>query len=957
MGAGMPTRSSFADRHIGTALDADAIAARLGYDSPADLVHAAMPADIITGTDESLPAPIDEQGMLAELREIAAQNHVTTSLIGQGWYGTITPAVIRRNVFENPRWYTAYTPYQPEISQGRLEALLDFQTMIASLTALDVANASLLDEGTAVAEAMLLAHRASKSRSNVFALDSRLFEATAGVVRTRAAGLGIELQTFDVTDPASLPDCFGAVVQYPGSDGSLPDVAPVMDAVHAVGGLGVVAADLLALTLLPAPGEQGADIAVGSAQRFGVPMGFGGPSAGYMAVRQRLVRKMPGRLVGVTRDASGAPALRLTLQTREQHIRRERATSNICTAQVLLAVMSAMYAVWHGPEGLRAIATRVAGLTAALADALEAGGLQLAADQCFDTLRVSVPDADRVIETAARQGIDLWRIDATTVSLSLDETTTLDTVRTVASAFGVGEPNFSELDGPEALRRLPRLRDSEILPDPVFHEIHSETQMMRFLARLADRDYALDRGMIPLGSCTMKLNSAAVMEAVSWPEFAGLHPYAPAANTRGYRRILDDLTSWLAELTGYDAVSLQPNAGSQGEYAGLSAIRGYLDSRGETARRICLIPESAHGTNAASAAMAGFQVVVVGCDAEGSVDVSDLRAKLAEYAGQVAALMVTYPSTHGAYEARIRELCTLVHTAGGQVYIDGANLNALLGYARFGDMGGDVSHLNLHKTFAIPHGGGGPGVGPVAAKSHLAPFLPGHPVVGAQPKGAVSQAPYGSAGVLPISWAYIRMLGVPGLRRATEAAVLNANYIAHELRGSYPILYTGAHGLVGHECILDLRPLTERTGITIDDVAKRLNDYGFHAPTMSFPVHGTFMVEPTESEDLGELDRFIRAMRLIRSEADAVAEGRWPADDNPLVNAPHTAASLVGEWNHPYSRDLAVYPFAEGLAPEAAVDAVRDKYWTPVGRVDNTYGDRHIQCSCPPPEFFERPLA
>ncbi|MFT8636996.1 MAG: aminomethyl-transferring glycine dehydrogenase [Pseudoclavibacter sp.] len=956
-----PAGASFADRQIGTAGRAQPLLDELGYATAGDLVRAAMPADILLDRPETLPAPVDERTMLAELRELANRNRVTTSLIGQGWYGTITPAVIRRNVFENPRWYTAYTPYQPEISQGRLEALLDFQSMIASLTGLDVANASLLDEGTAVAEAMLLARRAARAESAVFAVDSRLFAASAAVLRTRAAGFDIELVEFDATRPDTLPECFGAVVQYPGADGEIVDLAPIAEAVHARKGLLAVAADPLALTLLPAPGGLGADIAVGSAQRFGVPMGFGGPSAGYMAVTDRLVRKLPGRLVGVTRDAAGRPALRLTLQTREQHIRRERATSNICTAQVLLAIMAAMYAVWHGPDGLRTIASRVAGLTAALADALTAAGHPPVAAHAFDTLRINAVDADAVVAAAAARGIDLWRVDASTVSLSLDETTTPQTVAAVAEVFGAGEPDCSALGADAALRLLPGLRDDDILPDAAFHQVHSETEMMRFLARLADRDYALDRGMIPLGSCTMKLNSAAVMEAVSWPEFADIHPYAPAANTAGYRRLIGDLGGWLAEITGYDAVSLQPNAGSQGEYSGLLAIRGYLESQGQPQRTVCLIPESAHGTNAASAAMAGFQVVVVGCDERGSVDVDDLRAKLAAHDGRVAALMVTYPSTHGAYETRIRETTSLVHAAGAQVYIDGANLNALLGFARFGDIGGDVSHLNLHKTFAIPHGGGGPGVGPVAAKAHLAPFLPGHPLLGRQEadgraEGAVASAPYGSAGVLPISWAFIRMLGADGLRRVTEGAVLNANYVAHELADSYPILYTGAHGLVGHECILDLRPLTARTGITIDDVAKRLNDYGFHAPTMSFPVHGTFMVEPTESEDRGELDRFIAAMRSIRAEADRVAAGEWPADDNPLVNAPHTAAALVGEWTHPYSRETAVYPFLAGLGAEEAVDAVRDKYWTPVARVDNAYGDRHLVCSCPPPEYFEQPL-
>jgi glycine dehydrogenase len=952
----------FSSRHIGTdAAAQSAMLAVLGYDTVDELMEAAVPASIRSGDDITLglPSAATESEALAELRELAAKNSVRRSMIGLGYYGTITPAVIKRNVLENPSWYTAYTPYQPEISQGRLEALINFQTMVADLTGLDIANASMLDEGTAVVEGMLLARRASKSASNVFLVDADALPQTKALLATRASAVGIELhETAYDLDPTTVDmDVFGAFIQYPGASGRLWNPSAVIDAVKAQGGLTVIAADLLALALIASPGELGADIAVGTSQRFGVPMGFGGPHAGYMAVRKGLERQLPGRLVGVSQDAAGKPAYRLTLQTREQHIRREKATSNICTAQVLLAIMAGMYAVYHGPSGLRSIAARVATHASMLRDYLLEAGADIVHDAFFDTLLVRVPGRARSIVDRARElNVLLWEVDADHVSVSTDETTTLADLHTVARAFGGPDSrDFAFVAGerlnvPEELRRT-----SAYLTHPVFSTHHSETNMMRYLKHLADKDYSLDTGMIPLGSCTMKLNAAAEMEAVSWPEFANVHPFAPADDVRGYLELIDQLERWLAEVTGYDSVSLQPNAGSQGELAGLLAIRGYHRSRGDEQRTVCLIPSSAHGTNAASAVLAGMNVVVVACDELGNVDVADLRAKIAEHADALAALMITYPSTHGVYEHEIMTITNAVHDAGGQVYVDGANLNALLGYARFGDFGGDVSHLNLHKTFCIPHGGGGPGVGPVAAKAHLAQFLPGHPFASAgrvadeggvsRPgAGAVSSAPYGSPSILPISWAYVRMMGAGGLRQATGSAVLAANYIASRLRPYYPVLYSGENGLVAHECILDLRPLTAATGVSVDDVAKRLIDYGFHAPTMSFPVPGTLMVEPTESEDLPELDRFIAAMIAIKSEADAVAAGAWPASDNPLTGAPHTAESvIVGEWQHAYTREQAVYPMPS---------LIRNKYWPPVRRVDQAWGDRNLFCACPPPEAF-----
>lgn len=957
---------SFADRHIGpteaaqrTMLDALGVTSSLEDWSPVDaLMRQAVPSSIYTDAGDSvIPRAASETEALAELRALASRNAVNRPMIGLGYYGTITPQVIQRNVLENPSWYTAYTPYQPEISQGRLEALINFQTMVSELTGLSTANASMLDESTAVVEGMLLARRASKSTSNVFAVDTDALPQTKALLATRADAVGIELVAVDIAAGEELPaELFGVFVQYPGASGNVWNPSAVIDAAHLAGGLAVVAADLLALTLIASPGSLGADVAVGTTQRFGVPMGFGGPHAGYMAVRSGLERQLPGRLVGVSVDADGKPAYRLSLQTREQHIRREKATSNICTAQVLLAVMASMYAVYHGPDGLREIARQVADKALRLRDWLVEAGVEVAHDAFFDTVQVRVPG--RAAEYAAQAhdgyGILLHVADADTISIAVDETTTFSELHQVAMVFGGQQQRaFGWFESgshgalPEAL-----LRQDEYLTHPVFHAHRSETAMMRYLKSLADRDYALDRGMIPLGSCTMKLNAATEMAAITWPEFAGIHPFAPASDVAGYLELIDQLETWLAEVTGYDAVSLQPNAGSQGELAGLLAIRGYHLANGDAQRTVCLIPSSAHGTNAASAVLAGMKVVVVACDELGNVDLDDLRAKIAAHAESLSALMITYPSTHGVYEQDVVEITSAVHDAGGQVYVDGANLNALLGYARFGDLGGDVSHLNLHKTFAIPHGGGGPGVGPVAAKAHLAPFLPAHPLAQRAEHaggfvfegGAVSAAPYGSAGILPISWAYVRMMGADGLRRATAAAVLSANYIAVRLGEHYPVLYAGEDGRVAHECILDLRPLKEATGITVDDVAKRLIDYGFHAPTMSFPVAGTLMVEPTESEDLAEIERFIEAMIMIKAEADAVAAGRWPADDNPLVHAPHTAVSLIaGQWDHAYTREEAAYPVHALVA---------GKYWPPVRRIDQAYGDRNLVCACPPIEAF-----
>ncbi|MHA6693058.1 aminomethyl-transferring glycine dehydrogenase [Homoserinimonas sp. A520] len=953
--------SSFASRHIGTEADAQrTMLDALGYTSTEQLVEAAVPSSIRAQklAESSLPPAATEREALAELRAFARQNKVNRSLIGLGYYDTITPAVIKRNVLENPSWYTAYTPYQPEISQGRLEALINFQTMVSDLTGLTTANASMLDEGTAVVEGMLLARRASKSESNVFIVDADSLPQTKALLYNRAEAVGIDLVEFPLADlaenPGELPAAFGIFVQYPGSSGCVWNPAKVIATAKDAGAVAVVAADLLALTLIQSPGELGADVAVGTSQRFGVPMGFGGPHAGYMAVRAGLERQLPGRLVGVSKDADGHAAYRLTLQVREQHIRREKATSNICTAQVLLAIMASMYAVYHGPVGLKRIAEETTRRARYLAEAATDGGHTVVCGNYFDTVTLETDrDADRLIADAYRAGFLMHKVDDNRVQFSVDETTSDDDVAAIAKVLGA-EREYAAREEISAWIPERILRTSDYLTHPVFNTHRSETSMMRYLKYLADKDYALDRGMIPLGSCTMKLNAATEMESVTWPEFAGLHPFAPEADATGYLGLIEQLQTWLAEVTGYDTVSLQPNAGSQGELAGLLAIRGYHRANGATERTVCLIPSSAHGTNAASAVLAGMKVVVVATNELGNVDLDDLHAKIEQHRDQLSALMITYPSTHGVYEHEVTDICQAVHDAGGQVYVDGANLNALLGYARFGEFGGDVSHLNLHKTFCIPHGGGGPGVGPVAAKAHLAPYLPGHPlaqrpnpfpVQGPSHKNAVSAAPYGSPGILPITWAYIRMMGSEGLKQATGAAVLAANYVAVRLRDHFPVLYSGDNGLVAHECILDLRPLTAATGVTVDDVAKRLIDYGFHAPTMSFPVVGTLMVEPTESEDLVEIDRFIDAMIAIKAEADAVASGTWPTDDNPLRNAPHTARSaIVGEWEHSYTREQAVYPLPGVL---------RNKYWPPVRRIDNAFGDRNLVCSCPPPEAFE----
>ncbi|WP_159571612.1 aminomethyl-transferring glycine dehydrogenase [Curtobacterium sp. 18060] len=965
-------QTSFADRHIGTTpADQQTMLDTVGRPSLDALVRAAIPESIHAApvTESVIPVAVGETEALAELRATAGRNTVRRAMIGLGYHGTHTPAVIQRNVLENPSWYTAYTPYQPEISQGRLEALINFQTMVSDLTGMATAGASMLDEGTAVVEGMLLARRASKVKGDAFLVDDDLLPQTRALLDHRADAVGITLRAFDpVVGPtdAQLDGAFGVIVQYPGASGRIVDPSSIIERVHAGGGIAVVAADLLAMTLLASPGDLGADVAVGTSQRFGVPLGFGGPHAGYLAVRAGLERQLPGRLVGVSFDADGAMAYRLSLQTREQHIRREKATSNICTAQVLLAVMASMYAVYHGPEGLRFIANRVARTTSALAAVARDAGLQVVYDAFFDTLTLRATGrAGAVVAAAQDADFLLHQVDEDVFQLSVDETTTPDDVTRLAGVFGAVDVTVPATEAAvrDAATGLPAglLRESEYLTHPVFSAHRSETRMMRYLKHLADKDYALDRGMIPLGSCTMKLNAATEMAAVTWPEFANIHPFAPRGDVEGYLDMIGDLESWLAEVTGYDTVSLQPNAGSQGELAGLLAIRGYHLANGDTERTVCLIPSSAHGTNAASAVLAGMKVVVVACDENGNVDLADLRAKTEQHAGTLAALMITYPSTHGVYEHDIREICDAVHDAGGQVYVDGANLNALLGHARFGDFGGDVSHLNLHKTFCIPHGGGGPGVGPVAAKAHLAPYLPGHPFAQqadrrpgstaaeaddrlAHAGGPVSAAPYGSPSILPITWTYVRMMGLEGLTRATEAAVLGANYIAARLRDAFPVLYTGEDGLVAHECILDLRPLRDATGITVDDVAKRLVDYGFHAPTMSFPVAGTLMVEPTESEDLAELDRFVDAMLAIRAEASAVERGEWPADDNPLVHAPHTASSVIsGEWEHAYTREQAVYPLP-GISGR--------KYWPPVRRIDQAYGDRNLVCACPPVEAF-----
>ncbi|HYU39177.1 MAG TPA: aminomethyl-transferring glycine dehydrogenase [Acidimicrobiia bacterium] len=937
----------FVGRHIGPDADEQSrMLDALGLSSLEELIDRAVPDSIRTRDPLRLPPARPEPEALTRLRELAERNEVFTSLIGMGYSDTLTPPVILRNVLENPAWYTAYTPYQPEISQGRLEALLNFQTMVSDLTGMEIANASLLDEATAAAEAMAMCHRLNPNAGATFLVDADSHPQTIDVVRTRAEPIGVDVVVTDI-DAADIPTdgVFGALLQYPGSSGTVRDLRAVIEQLHTQDALVAVASDLLALVLLTPPGEMGADVVVGSSQRFGVPMGFGGPHAAFFATRDAHKRSIPGRLVGVSVDASGRPALRLALQTREQHIRRERATSNICTAQVLLAVMAGLYATYHGPDGLRRIARRVHRLTAILAEGLRGAGVSVVTDQFFDTITVPVPGRAAQIASRARdRRINLRLVDADTLGVALDEVTDRDVVERVWDAFGV-QASVAALD-----RRAPRAipdtldRTTDFLVHPVFHRYHSETEMLRYLRRLADRDLALDRTMIPLGSCTMKLNATSEMLAVTWPEFSRLHPFAPLEQAQGYLQLFAELEAWLCEITGYDAVSLQPNAGSQGEFAGLLAIRKYHESRSEPGRNVCLIPASAHGTNAASAAMAGLDVVVVECDEDGNVDFDDLKKKANEHADRLAALMVTYPSTHGVFEHRIVDICAVVHEFGGQVYLDGANLNALVGVAKPGEFGADVSHLNLHKTFCIPHGGGGPGVGPIGVREHLAPFLPRHgQVAEAGPEtglGVISAAPWGSAGILPISWAYIAMMGPTGLLRATQMAILNANYVARRLASHYPVLYTGPGGFVAHECIVDLRPITHTTGVTVEDVAKRLIDFGFHAPTMSFPVAGTLMIEPTESEDLHELDRYCDAMIAIRDEIRRVERGEWRVEDSPVRHAPHPAADVANDdWSHPYARDEAAFP----------VESLRtDKYWSPVSRIDNAYGDRNVMCVCPP---------
>ena len=922
--------TTFERRHIGPSpSDIEAMLQVVGATSLEDLMSQTLPASIRQKAPLTTGPAMSETEALDFLRGIAAQNEVRTSLIGQGYYGTLVPGVIQRNILENPAWYTAYTPYQPEISQGRLEALLNYQTMICDLTGLDVANASMLDEGTAAAEAMAVAQRSAKSRSTRFFVDSAVHPQTLAVLETRAEPLG---WTIVVGDTLPEGDFFGALFQYPDTFGDIRDFRAAIQGIQAKGGLAILAADPLALTLLTPPGELGADIALGSAQRFGVPMGFGGPHAAYLAVKDAYKRSLPGRLVGVSIDSKGKPAYRLALQTREQHIRREKATSNICTAQVLLAVMASMYAVYHGPEGLVFIAQQIRRRTATLATGLRALGFTLRNTAFFDTLTVSVgAQQASILARADAAKLNLRIIDAETLGISLDETTTPQTVSAILTAFGAtSAPAETEAPAlPQALART-----SEFLTHPVFHKYRSETEMLRYLRKLSDRDLALDRAMIPLGSCTMKLNATSEMLPVTWPEFGNMHPFAPKEQATGYHAMFQDLEQKLCQITGYDAILLQPNSGAQGEYAGLLAIRAYHLSRNEGHRNICLIPSSAHGTNPASAHMVGMDVVVVACDAKGNVDLADLKAKAAQYGDKLAALMVTYPSTHGVFENEISEICATIHQYGGQVYLDGANLNAQVGLAQPGKYGADVSHLNLHKTFCIPHGGGGPGMGPIGVRAHLAPFLPQH----------VSAAPYGSASILPISYMYILMMGSEGLRKATEVAILSANYIAARLDSSFPLLYKNDNGRIAHECIIDPRPLKDLCGVSVDDIAKRLIDYGFHAPTMSFPVPGTLMIEPTESESKAELDRFCDAMIAIRKEIADVENGRFPITDSPLRHAPHTVYDLVEDWTRPYPKE-------EGCFPSGS--AKMDKYWCPVGRIDNAYGDRNLICSCPPLEEYK----
>src|SRR5437588_2971693 len=935
---------NFERRHIGPSpRDVAAMLETVRAKNMESLIGESVPASIRQKRPLDLPPALSETEALGHMEAIAANNQVFTSLIGQGYSGTILPAVIQRNILENPAWYTAYTPYQPEISQGRLEALFNFQTMICDLTGLDVANASLLDEATAAAEAMALAERAAQAKSKSFFVDAEVHPQTLAVLRTRAEPLGWNLIVGDPLTDLEHADVFGGLLQYPGTSGAGRDLRPAIAALHAEGALAVVAADLLALTLIASPGELGADIAIGSAQRFGVPMGYGGPHAAYMSVRDALKRSLPGRIVGLSVDSRGEPAYRLALQTREQHIRREKATSNICTAQVLLAVIASMYAVYHGPEGLTHIARTVHRRTAVLAAGLRKLGFAPRSQAFFDCVTVEAGEKQNDIVARALAGKINLRIGERTLGIALDETTTSVEVEAVWRAFG-GDLTYADIEAGIAEALPAELkRTSAFLTHPVFHAHRSETELLRYMRKLSDRDLALDRAMIPLGSCTMKLNATSEMIPLSWPEFADLHPFAPRQQAEGYHTLFKRLERWLCDITGYDAMSLQPNSGAQGEYAGLLAIRGYHTARGEPHRKVCLIPSSAHGTNPASASMAGMDVVVVACDARGDVDVDDLRAKAARHGERLAAIMITYPSTHGVFEEHISEICDIVHGHGGQVYLDGANMNAQVGLSRPGDYGADVSHLNLHKTFCIPHGGGGPGIGPIAVKAHLAPFLPGHPATdGGTPRaaGPVSAAPFGSASILTISYIYMLMMGGEGLTRATEIAVLNANYIAARLDPHFPVLYRNERGRVAHECIVDPRAFKASCGVTVDDIAKRLIDYGFHAPTMSFPVPGTLMIEPTESESKAEIDRFCEAMIAIRREIAEIETGRWKVEASPLRHAPHTVHDIADDaWARPYSR-------AEGCFP--AGSSRTDKYWSPVGRVDNVYGDRNLVCSCPP---------
>ena len=941
-------RTDFIDRHIGPGeADRKAMLATVGFESMDAFIKKVIPDAIHSEEPLNLDGARSEPEVLEALQKIASKNKVFKSYIGMGYYNTHTPTVILRNVLENPAWYTAYTPYQPEISQGRLEALLNYQTMISDLTRLEIANASLLDEATAAAEAMTFCQRLSKSKSKVFFVSQDCLPQTIDVVRTRAEPIGVDVVVGDHRKDLEQVECFGVLLQYPALNGEINDYADTVAKAHARNALVVVAADLLALTMLTPPGEFGADVAIGSAQRFGVPLGYGGPHAAYLATKDENKRVMPGRVVGVSIDSHGDKAYRLAMQTREQHIRREKATSNICTAQVLLANIASMYAVYHGPQGLKTIAQRVHRLATTLVEGLRKLDLEVPTASFFDTITVRTGARTQEIHAAARsQSINLREVDGTTIGLSLDETTTREDVEALWALFAGGKavPSFATCEA-SAADRIPAtlLRTSEYLTHPVFNSHHSETQMLRYLRALSDKDLALDRTMIPLGSCTMKLNATTEMIPVTWKEFGNIHPFAPLDQAQGYQQLITELEQMLVACTGYDAVSLQPNAGSQGEYAGLLAIRAYHQSRGEGHRNVCLIPSSAHGTNPATAQMVGMQVVVVACDERGNVDVTDLKAKAEKHAADLAAIMITYPSTHGVFEAAVREICEIVHAHGGQVYIDGANMNAMVGLCAPGKFGGDVSHLNLHKTFCIPHGGGGPGVGPIAVKSHLAPFLPGHRVMEKQ-SAPVCAAPWGSASILPISWTYIKLMGRQGLKEASQVAILNANYIAKRLAPHYPILYAGENGIVAHECIVDLRPLKDATGVTVDDVAKRLMDFGFHAPTMSFPVPGTLMIEPTESESKDELDRFCDAMIAIREEIRAVENGIVTAEESVLRHAPHTAMDIAGEWNRKYSREQAVFPVASLRG---------NKYWPPVGRVDNVYGDRNLVCACPPMADYE----